>query len=171
MARKRDRESSESAAPGAKKPRIDKDEGEGMDEDEKMFDASSNSEDDAEADDEPAHDAAEGETADEIEISHIRLEGLDYDDNNMAFDLFYDNNGSVHPSYGDKYADPTVALPEGPIPTVPEPKSKPGMIDSEDFYTLLQEEKSRIVGLFTGVKRLHGGWIGVEGQLGDGGQG
>jgi hypothetical protein len=177
MARKRDRESSESAAPGVKKPRIDKDGDEGMDEDEEMFDGPYDSEDNAEADDEPAPDAAGEEPADEIEIPRIQLEGLDYDDKNMAIDLFYDDNGSIHPSYADEYADTTVAVPKGPIASVPKPEPKPIIINPKDkpikksLTTLLQEEKEKIVGLFKGVKRLHGGWIGVEGQLGDGGQG
>jgi hypothetical protein len=170
MARKRDRESSEPAAPGAKKPRIDKDGDEGIDEDKEMFDGPYDSEEYAEADDEPAPDAAEEEPTDEFEIPRIQLEGLDYDDNNMAIDLFYDNNGSLHPNYGDEYADPTVDMPKGPKP-------KPIIINSEDkpteksLGTLIQEEKEKIVESFTGVKRLHGGWIGLEGQLGDGGQG
>jgi hypothetical protein len=177
MAQKRDRESSESAAPGAKKPRIDKDEDEHIDEDEEMLDAPYDSEDDAEADDEPAPDGGGDEPADGITIPRIQLEGLDYDDKNMANDLVYDNNGSIHPNYGDEYADPTVAVPKGPIPKVPDPKLKSVSINpkakptDKSLTTLLKEEKDKIVKLFKGVERLHGGWIGVEGQLGDGGQG
>jgi hypothetical protein len=171
MPPKRLRESSEPAAGGAKKLRIDKDTDENPDEDEEMFDAALDSEKDG-ADDAPAPDAAGEEAGGGIKIHRIQLEDLDYDDMTMAQDLVYDNNGRTHPGYGDKSADPTQALPKGPISIPPPP---PTVSRSESSAAKLEEEKAKekeeIVKLFQDVKRLHGDWIGVEGQLGDGGQG
>jgi hypothetical protein len=170
MPPKRLRESSEPAAGGAKKPRIDKDTDENPDEDEEMFDAALDSENDG-TDDAPAPDAAGEEASGGIQISRIQLEDLDYDGMTMAQDLVYDNNGRTHPGYGEKAA-PSTAVPKGPIaippssPTGPKSELSAARLEGEK-----EKEKEKIVKLFQDVKRLDEGWIGVEGQLGDGGQG
>lgn len=157
MAPKRRRESDESAAERAKKPRKDKDIPD--DDDEEMYDAPPASEGLGEADDTSASGAAGGKADDETEIRRIELGGLDYMD--LPFDLVYNNNGWIHPSYSDKSAKPTVAVHQGPIPVPkPNPDPNPKPVTGGKF-------KKK----FLGIKALHGGWIGVEGKLGSGGQG
>lgn len=147
MARKRRRESDESAAGRVKKPRKDQDTT--ADDDEEMYDAP------------PASGAAGEKADDEPEIPRVELGGLDY--TNLPFDLVYDNNGRIHPSYKDKTAKSTVAVPMGPI-SVPKPKT-----DSDANPKPVTGGKFKRK--FLGIKELHEGWIGVEGKLGSGGQG
>ena len=158
MAQKRARESDKSAAGGAKKPRIDKD----TDDDEEMFDAPSASGDLGEASDNPASSAAGGQAV------RIQLEDLDYED--LEQDLVYDNNGWMHPSYGDQAVTKPSAIPKGPTPKPP-PKPKSGEGKPKLTSDEKRKEKKTIKKLFKGVKRLHENWIGVEGSLGAGGQG
>lgn len=161
MARKRRRESDESAAGVAKKPRKDKDApGDDDDDDEEMYDAPPVSKGLSEADDTPASGAAGEKADDETEIPRVELGELDYND--LPFDLVYDNNGWIHPPYKEKTASPTVAVPKGPVPVPPKPNpdSNPKPVTGGRF-------KKK----FLGIKELHGGWIGVEGKLGSGGQG
>ena len=168
MAPKRDRESDESVARGAKKPRKDEDMDD--DDDEEMQDAPPEDEDLDEADDMPTPGAVGGKT---VGIPRVELGDLDYKD--LPWDLKYDNNGLVHPSYSDKTAKPTQAVPKGPIPVPPDSEAPPTpskaaveiALDSEKR----REEANGIKALFKAVKRLDGGWIGVKGELGSGGQG
>ena len=167
MAPKHARESDKSAAGGAKKPRLDKD----SDDDEEMYDAPPASADSGKAADGPAPGAAGGKADDETEIPHIELEDLDY--KGLAEDLVYDNNGWIHPNYGDNLAwRPTQAqaVPEEPKREPPprsksKSKSKPMNTGEKDGF------KKKMANLFKSVNRLHEGWIGIEGELGNGGQG
>jgi hypothetical protein len=167
MAPKHARESDESAAGGAKKPRLDKD----SDDDEEMYDAPPASGDSGKAADGPAPSAAEDKADDETEIPHIELEDLDYKD--LAEDLVYDNNGWIHPNYGDNLAwRPTQAqaVPEEPK-REPPPKSKPKSAKKSLTSEEMDEFREKMGNLFKSVNRLHEDWIGVEGKLGSGGQG
>lgn len=167
MAPKHARESDESAAGGAKKPRLDKD----SDDDEEMYDAPPASGDSGKTDDESAPGAAGGKADDETEIPHIELGDLDY--KSLAKDLVYDNNGWIHPNYGDKFAwRPTQAqaVPEEPK-REPPPRSKPKSKSAPMTTGEKDEFRKKMGNLFKSVNRLHEDWIGVEGSLGSGGQG
>jgi hypothetical protein len=167
MAPKHARESDKSAEGGGKKPRLDKD----LDDDEEMYDAPPASGDAGMAGDDPAPGAVGGKADDETEIPHIELEDLDY--KGLAEDLVYDNNGWIHPNYGDNLAwRPTQAqaVPEEPKHEPP-PESKPKSKSKPMTTSEKNEFKKKMANLFKSVNRLHEGWVGVEGELGSGGQG
>lgn len=198
MARKRPLEDVTSAAPGAKKARL---------------------EDRHDDDDDETMDDAPPEF-DEPQIPRVVLDNLDYENGDFPEELTYNDDGRAFPGYHNP-ADPSYVMPmisdaspsPQPVATLaaalplPElspdtlsprirkvlekyskfaelPKStidklleriRKALLKFPDFATPLvlesAPEKADVMELFQDVKRLDGDWIGVEGKLGKGGQG
>ncbi|CAD0111949.1 unnamed protein product [Aureobasidium uvarum] len=182
MAPKRPLDSDESAKVGAKKPRL---EGDG-DGDVEMSDGLSAFIDQYEIDDEPFLDGAKAKVVDETLVPQIRLDDLDYDHGGFPDDLVYDDNGTVHSGYYNPIS-PSYKMPKSPVTTSRASTSEisfPASMILRVRDAVLKfpkvlipqimkstPEKHEIFELFENVKRLDGGWIGVEGKLGKGGQG
>ncbi|KAK6002591.1 hypothetical protein QM012_001341 [Aureobasidium pullulans] len=121
MAPKRPLEDEASAAPGAKKPRLESK----HDDDEEMHDAPLESDDPEDADNVLApEDAEEGEEeVDESETTQTVPADLDYEDGDFPDELEYEDNGKFFPGYHNPTA-PTVAMPMiSDAPPLPEPKT------------------------------------------------
>ncbi|KAI4719568.1 hypothetical protein E4T48_04255 [Aureobasidium sp. EXF-10727] len=182
MAPKRPLDSDGSAKSGAKKPRIESD-GDG---DVEMADELSAFADQYEIDDEPFLVSSKEEVVDETMIPPIRLDDLDYDNGDFPDDIVYDDYGTVHSGYYNPIA-PSYPMPKSSDMTSrasPSEISFPASMISRVKKAVLKfpkllipqiikstPEKHEVLELFEGVKRLDGGWIGVEGKLGKGGQG
>lgn len=191
MAKKRPLEDEPSAAGGAKKPRIE----DRHDDDEEMYDVPLESDEPENTNDVPGPEEAEEEESHDTDLPRITLDVLDYEKGNFPDRLVYIDNGKIFPGYHNPtvptYAMPMVSEPSplpAPLATLAAALPLPGMALGELSERLRKAvlklpsfaiplvltstpEKDEIVELFQNVKRLDGGWIGVEGRLGKGGQG
>lgn len=128
MAPKRPLEEEVSAAPGAKKPRLE----DGHDDDESMYDAPPDLDELEDTDDVLISDDAEGEEGDETEIPELVLDNLDYENGDFPEELAYDDNGIAFPGYHHpdvpSYVMPMVASPlPKPVATLAAALPLPGL--------------------------------------------